>query len=102
LRNEGVSFAETPNRGGHGKKRKRKSLEEYQHLEKRYVDYKLHVYSRRLIDLCVKHHAATLILINQEQKEEIAKEDPFLLQNWSYFSLKDKINYKAGIQVIIE
>jgi IS605 OrfB family transposase len=63
------------------------------------------VYSRKLIDLCVKHHAATLILVNQEQKEEIAKEDPFLLQNWSYYSLKDKINYKAekaGIQVIIE
>jgi len=97
----GVAF----NRGGHGKTRKRKSLEEYQHLEKRYVDYKLHVYSRKLIDLCVKHHAATLILVNQEQKEEIAKEDPFLLQNWSYYSLKDKINYKAekaGIQVIIE
>ncbi|NRF38540.1 hypothetical protein [Pedobacter foliorum] len=93
------------NRGGHGKKRKRKSLEEYQDLEKRYVDYKLHVYSRKLIDLCVKYHAATLILVNQQQKEEIAKEDPFLLQNWSYFSLKDKINYKAekaGIQVIIE
>ncbi|WP_448636098.1 hypothetical protein [Pedobacter panaciterrae] len=38
-------------------------------------------------------------------KEEIAKEDPFLLQNWSYYSLKDKINYKAekaGIQVIVE
>ena len=91
------------NRGGHG--RKRKSLEDYQHQEKRYVEYKLHVYSRMLIDLCVKHQAATLLLVNQEQKEEIAKDDAFLLQNWSYYSLKEKISYKAaraGIQMIVE
>ncbi|ALL05694.1 hypothetical protein AQ505_09440 [Pedobacter sp. PACM 27299] len=100
-----VKKAVTFNRGGHGKKRKLKSLEDYQHQEKRYVEYKLHLYSRMLIDLCVKHEAATLILVNQEQKEEIAKQDPFLLQNWSYYSLKDKINYKAekaGIQLIVE
>lgn len=98
---KGIQF----NRGGHGKKRKMKSMEDYQHLEKRYVEYKLHVYSRMLINFCVKHHAATLLLVNQQDKEEIAKEDSFLLQNWSYYSLKDKINYKAekaGIQVIVE
>lgn len=98
---KGITF----NRGGHGEKRKKKCLVDYQNNEKKYVEYKLHVYSRRLIDLCLKHQAATLILVNQQQKEEIAKEDPFLLQNWSYYSLKDKINYKAekaGIQVIIE
>jgi hypothetical protein len=35
----------------------------------------------------------------------MAKEDAFLLRNWSYFNLKDKITYKAarvGINVIIE
>ncbi|NRF39103.1 hypothetical protein [Pedobacter foliorum] len=93
------------NRGGHGKKKKHKSLEDYRQREKKYVEYKLHVYSRILINLCIKYQAATLILINQQQKEEIAKEDPFLLQNWSYYSLKDKITYKAekaGIYVIIE
>ena len=91
--------------GGHGRKRKMKSLEDYRHMEKRYVEQKLHVYSRMLIDFCVKHHAATLLLINQQEKEEIAKEDHYLLQNWSYYSLKDKISYKAekaGIQVIVE
>ncbi len=93
------------NRGGHGRKRKMKSLDDYRHLEKRYVEQKLHVYSRMLINLCVKHQAATLLLVNQQEKEEIAKEDAFLLQNWSYYSLKEKINYKAqkaGIQVIVE
>lgn len=98
---KGASF----NRGGHGRKRKMKGLEDYQHMEKRYVEYKLHVYSRMLINLCVKHQAATLLLVNQQAKEEVAREDSFLLQNWSYYSLKEKINYKAekaGIQVIVE
>lgn len=98
---KGVKF----NRSGHGRKRKRKSLEDYQHQEKRYVEHKLHVYSRMLIDFCVKHQAATLLLTNQGQKEEIAKEDTFLLKNWSYYSLKEKIGYKAaraGIQIIVE
>jgi transposase len=93
------------NSGGHGKKRKIKSVEDYRNMEKRYVEHKLHVYSRMLIDFCVKHRAATLLLINQQEKEEIAKEDRYLLQNWSYYSLKDKISYKAakaGIQVIVE
>lgn len=93
------------NGGGHGRKRKLKSVEDYRHMEKRYVEQKLHLYSRMLIDFCVKHQAATLLLLNQQEKEEIAKEDHYLLQNWSYYSLKTKISYKAeraGIQVIIE
>jgi transposase len=82
-----------------------KSLEDYQHLEKRYVEQKLHVYSRMLIDFCIKHQAATLLLVNQQEKEEIAKADQFLLKNWSYYSLKEKITYKAakaGMQLIVE
>jgi len=89
----------------HGRKRKMKSVEDYRHMEKRYVDQKLHVYSRMLIDFCIKHGAATLLLLNQEEKEEMAKEDHYLLHNWSYYSLKEKISYKAalaGIQVIVE
>ncbi|WP_090889396.1 hypothetical protein [Pedobacter rhizosphaerae] len=100
-----VRSAITFNSGGHGRKRKMKSVEDYRHMEKRYVEQKLHIYSRMLIDFCIKHHAATLLLVNQQEKEEIAKEDHYLLQNWSYYSLKDKISYKAakaGIQVIVE
>jgi len=93
------------NRGGHGRKRKMKGLDSYLHLEKRYVEQRLHVYSRMLIDLCVKYGAATLLLVNQQAREEMAGEDPFLLRNWSYYSLKEKIAYKAaraGIQLIVE
>lgn len=93
------------NRGGHGRKRKMKSTEHYNEKEYSYINYKLHVYSRRLIDLCIKNKAATLILVNQKAKEEITKEDTFLLQDWSYFNLKDKIAYKAtkaGIVMVCE
>jgi IS605 OrfB family transposase len=95
----------TYNRGGHGRKRKMKGSEHYEHKEQHYVNTKLHLYSKRLIELCLKNKAATLILVGQQHKEEIAKENQFLLQNWSYFSLKEKIMYKAkqvGIMVVVE
>ena len=93
------------NHGGHGRKRKMKSLDDYWEMEKRYVESKLHLYSRMLINFCLKHQAATILLVNQQAKEVFAKEHEFLLQNWSYFSLKEKISYKAekaGIHVIVE
>ncbi|MGJ1376371.1 hypothetical protein ACR79Q_09450 [Sphingobacterium multivorum] len=92
-------------KGGRGRKRKMKSLELYNEKEKNYVDTKLHLYSRRLIELCVKAQAGTLLLVNQSNKEEIAKGDEFLLRNWSYYGLIEKIKYKAkmvGINIIIE
>lgn len=93
------------NKGGHGRKKKLKSLEHFNEKEKRYVDSRLHLYSRRLIDICVKSGAGTLLLVNQSNKEEVAKEDEFLLSNWSYYGLIEKIKYKAniaGISVIVE
>lgn len=62
-------------------------------------------YPRCLIDLGIKHKAATLLLGDQQEKEEAAKSDEFLLRNWSYYALKQRILYKAakaGIEVIIE
>jgi len=93
------------NRGGKGRSKKLKALEGYAEAEKNYVTSRLHLYSRRLIDICVRHGAATLILTGQEEKEAVAKEDAFLLRNWSYYELKEKISYKAkkaGITVIVE
>lgn len=95
----------TYNKAGKGRKRKLKSLDDYSEKEKRYVDNRLHLYSRRLIDFCIKNQAGTLLLVNQEQKEEIAKEEEFLLRNWSYYGLREKIAYKAnkaGINLIVE
>lgn len=93
------------NRSQHGKVRKLKVLKRFEDKEYNYVKYRLHVYSRRLIDLCVKHRAGNLLLVSQQDKEQAAKEDEFLLRNWSYHGLKEKIFYKAakaGIEVIVE
>lgn len=93
------------NRSQHGKKRKLKALSRFKGKEHRYITHKLHLYSRQLIDICIKYKAATLLLVNQRDKEEAAKVDDFLLRNWSYYSLKEKIFYKAakaGIEVIVE
>ncbi|WP_205514622.1 hypothetical protein [Longitalea arenae] len=97
--------AATCNRSGHGRGRKLKALDKFQNKENSYINYKLHVYSRRLIDLCLKHKAATLLLVNQQEKEAEAQADEFLFRNWSYGGLKEKIAYKAdkvGITLIVE
>lgn len=97
----GITYA----RSQHGRRRKLKGLDQFKRKEQNYVAYKLHLYSRRLIELCIKNKAATLLLVNQQSKEEAAQADDFLLRNWSYYSLKEKIFYKAakaGIEVIIE
>lgn len=90
-------------RGGNGKERKLKALERFDGMESNYVNTRLHEYSRRLIDFCVEHHAATLVLLDMDEKTEIAKEEQFVLRNWSYYELLTKIKYKAeraGIELI--
>lgn len=95
----------TYSKSGKGRKRKTKAGQKYHELEKNYVSYRLHLYSRKLIDFCIKHQAGTLILLNQEDKMGIAKEEEFILRNWSYYELKTKIKYKAekaGVEIILE
>lgn len=97
---DGIAYA----RSGHGAKRKQKALYKTESPESRYVSYRLHLYSRKLIDFCIQQQAGTLILKNQEAKTEIAKEQEFVLRNWSYYDLQNKIKYKAekaGIELII-
>jgi len=93
-------------RPGKGRKRKTKAVEKFHNLEKDYISNRLHVYSRKLIDFCIKHQAGTLILLNQEDKIEIAKnENGFVLRNWNYYELMTKIKYKAekaGIELIVD
>lgn len=81
------------------------SINHLMQSEKRYVSHKQHVYSKRLIDICLKNKAATLLLVDQTEKEQQAKEDPFLFRNWGYYGLKQKIERKAekvGIAVLVE
>ena len=91
-------------RSGKGVKRKRKALYKIDDRESRYVSNRLHVYSKQLIDFCIQQHAGTLVLVNQEDKIGIAKDQEFVLRNWSYYELQTKIKYKAekaGIELII-
>ncbi|MCX2837868.1 transposase [Salinimicrobium sp. MT39] len=98
---KGATFSKS----GKGIKRKLKAVNRFHNTESNYVSNRIHVYSRRLIDFCIKHQAGTLILMNQEDKAGIAKEEEFVLRNWSYYDLITKIKYKAekaGIEVITD
>ncbi len=95
----------TYSKSGKGVQRKLKAVHKFRNAESNYVHYRIHVYSRRLIDFCITHKAGTLILLNQEDKIGIAKEEEFVLRNWSYYELMTKIKYKAekaGIELIID
>ena len=89
------------NLGGKGRKRKLQAIERFHKKEDNYVETKLHTYSRMLVNLAVKYKCSVIHLINQKSQEDKAKEEnehgePFLLRNWSYFGLKQKIEYKAA------
>ncbi len=98
---QGIRYAKS----GKGYKRKTKAVDRFRERERNYIDNRLHVYSRQLIDFCIKQQAGTLVLINQEKKMAVAKEEEFVLRNWSYYGLIEKIKYKAemaGIEIIID
>ena len=82
-----------------------KSIERFNELEKNYVKTKMHLYSRHLVNACVNLGCGKIILVDQLEKESIAKEnESTILRNWSYYGLKEFIEYKAkreGITVIV-
>ena len=96
--------------GGKGRKKKCQALEHWHEKELNYIGTKLHMYSRMLVDVAMKHKCGKIVLVNQKEREEKAKEEnmrgePFLLRNWSYYGLKDKIKYKSrmvGIELAEE
>src|SRR5690606_15549121 len=65
----------TYSKSGKGVKRKLKAVDRLKNAESNYVSHRIHLYTRRLIDFCIKHEAGTLILVNQEDKIGIAKEE---------------------------
>lgn len=92
-------------RGGTGRKDKLQAVDRFQEKEKNYIATKLHTYSKILINFAVKMRAESITLVKQTEKEEQAKEDQFLLRNWSFHNLKQMIEYKAkrvGIEIISE
>lgn len=91
-------------RGGHGRKRKLQSIERWHKKEYNYINTKLHKYSRELVNIAIKNKCSIIVLLDQKEKEAEAKQNELILRNWSYYGLKDKIEYKGkmnGIEIII-
>jgi len=88
------------NNGGKGREKKMVAIERYSLLEKNYIDGRMHLYSRQLIDYCLKRGIGKIILDNYKDVVEEVHQDnekgKFLLASWSYFNLSEKIKYKAA------
>lgn len=95
---------------GKGRKKMLRLIDRFHLVESNYVNTKMHIYAKKLVQIALRNECATIFLANQEEKEEKAKignqtGQPFLLRNWSYHGLKEKIAYKAkryGIKVVEE
>ena len=86
--------------GGKGRAKKCKAIERWHDKEINYVDTKMHTYSKMLVDMAVKHKCGRIVLMRETHREEEAKDgnqngEPFVLRNWSYYGLKEKIAYKC-------
>lgn len=86
------------NKGGKGIQKKIAAIERYKESEISYVSSRIHKYSAELINLCIKYKIGTIVLENMKDVEEKTKEEnnEFLLRNWSYFGLREKISYKSN------
>ncbi len=89
-------------KGGKGRRKKLKAIERWHDRENNYVDTKLHTYSRMLVDAAVRHGCASIVLMKQKEREKDAKDgDRLVLRNWSYFGLKQKIEYKSKLAGVV-
>lgn len=102
--------------GGHGRNKKIAGTERFSELESDFVTSKHHLYSRKLIALCLQNKCDTLILkyvheikcpeeLKGLEKKKWYEENEFILRNWTYYGLIEKIKYKCkivGINLIIE
>ena len=64
------------------------------------------MYSKDLVSIAVKNSCSEIVLLDQKRREAKAVKDnkhsePYVLRNWSYGSLKQKIIYKAAMYGIV-
>ena len=88
--------------GGRGRKKKLQAIDRFHNKEKNYIKTKIHTYSRLLVNYASNNKCKYINIINQNRKEDIAKNNSFILRNWSYYDLKKSIEYKSkalGIEV---
>ncbi len=63
------------------------------------------LYSRRLVDLCLQHRAATILLVGRKKEAAARRLSVSVAQLGRHYALKEKIMYKAkrvGITVLSE
>ncbi|MEK6883905.1 MAG: hypothetical protein AABY22_30020, partial [Nanoarchaeota archaeon] len=84
------------NKGGHGIQKKIAGIERYKEAEISYVSSRIHKYSAQLINYCLKYKIGKIVLENIDDVKSNTKDNPYLLRNWSYFGLNEKITYKSN------
>lgn len=88
----------TTTKGGHGRKRKFKTLDSFREKESNWMQTYNHTLSKMIIDFCEKNNAGT---IHMEALTKEVKKNSFLSQYWSYYQLQQMIENKAKEKNIV-
>lgn len=92
----------TFNKGGRGRKQKLQALNQYREYEKDVISSKVHKYTARVIKYCLAFNCKYIYLcIPKKPKGQDTEEDKFLIRNWSYGQIQDKLQYKADAKNIL-
>ncbi len=83
------------NRGGRGRSNKLEGVKEFKEKERNFIHTFTHQLSSELIKFCLSNRIGKLILDESKQNFEEAKEYPYVIRNWSFGELYDKIEYKC-------
>ncbi|MFD6507991.1 RNA-guided endonuclease TnpB family protein [Bacillus sp. NPDC060175] len=84
-------------KGGKGRKKKLKALDQFKEKEKNYITTYNHFISKKIISLAVQYGVEQINLELLTLKETQKKS---LLRNWSYYQLQQFIEYKANREEI--
>lgn len=92
----------TLNSGGRGRKKKLLKVNDFGRREKNFCDTYIHKISRELINYCLKYGVGKIRIIIDKEKMESLPEDQkkLCISSWSYYSINEKIKYKAKVQCI--
>jgi len=83
------------NKGGRGRKHKTQGVEEFRVRERNFVNTYMQTLSFSIVKYCIDNKIGKLVIDNTDQCFEEAKEYPFVLRNWSYGNLLEKLEYKC-------